>query len=107
MIDAGSGSTTAAVGFTALAVMGAYLCRHRLFCPEPPRSIVEEDDDNIIGEVIASEGDLIGQLREKVGVELELGNSFLMELNGILLQHELDGAAIGPYLQHSNVLIIQ
>ena len=24
---------------------------------------VEEDDDNIIGEVIASEGDLIGQLR--------------------------------------------
>ena len=68
---------------------------------------VEEDDDNIIGEVIASEGDLIGQLREKVGVELELGNSFLMELNGILLQHELDGAAIGPYLQHSNVLIIQ
>ena len=46
MIDAGSGSTTAAVGFTALAVMGAYLCRHRLFCPEPPRSIVEEDDDN-------------------------------------------------------------
>ena len=37
---------------------------------------VEEDDDNIIGEVIASEGDLIGQLREKVGVELELGNSF-------------------------------
>ena len=68
---------------------------------------VEEDDDNIIGEVIASEGDLIGQLREKVGVELELGNSFLMELNGILLQHELDGAAIGPYLQQSNVLIIQ
>ena len=46
MIDAGSGSTTAAVGFTALAVMGAYLCRHRLFCPEPPRSIVDEDDDN-------------------------------------------------------------
>ena len=46
MIDTSSGSTTAAVGFTALAVMGAYLCRHRLFCPEPPRSIVEEDDDN-------------------------------------------------------------
>merc|ERR1719440_2740375 len=37
---------TAAVGFTALAVMGAYLCRHRLFCPEPPRSIVDEADDN-------------------------------------------------------------
>ena len=46
MIDTSSGSTTAAVGFTALAVMGAYLCRHRLFCPEPPRSIVDEDDDN-------------------------------------------------------------
>ena len=46
MIDTSPGSTTAAVGFTALAVMGAYLCRHRLFCPEPPWSIVEEDDDN-------------------------------------------------------------
>ena len=68
---------------------------------------VEEDDDNIIGEVIASEEDLIGQLRDKVGLELELGNSFIMELNGIFLQHELDGATIGPYLQQSNVLIIQ
>jgi hypothetical protein len=41
MIDTNT-STTAALGFTALALMGAFLSRHRLFCPEVQQ--VEEDE---------------------------------------------------------------
>ena len=45
MIDAAPTSTTAALGFTALALMGAFLSRHRLFCPEPAQQLEEENEE--------------------------------------------------------------
>ena len=64
------------------------------------------DDENIIGEVIAHGSDLIGQLRQKVGQELELEDNFIMEMNDELLHQGVDMQPLGPYLKAENVLVV-